>query len=371
MTLNKLGIIGLAVILASGCAAKRELAEGGFDYLEVEDRGQLTFPSDLDARAQRAQFQIPELSEQQREGSLGPAVSVRSPAQVLTLAPGSRVDEATRDTRISFDAVEGVEDLPSWIWNAVEEVVAETGARIVERDNERLIVTAPYRKEHYSQRQGGFLSLFTRNRINFSSEQVLRVEMQSASHRRSSTLDVTATDIQWLRDGRAVARQDIPVMLQRDLEADFLNAVSRRLAVSYEGERLQSARAGVEIRRGETADSSAALILDSSFNVAWALMPGVLERVGFAIEDLNQSEGTYYTSYEPGGKRGFFRRLAFWSRSAEGDLDLSRGTDVVFTVDERDGTTYIVAQIDDEPVSAAQLDAWFPVFADAFRDNTD
>lgn len=371
MTFNKLGIIGLAVVLVSGCAAQRELAEGGFDYLEVEDRGQLTFPSDLEARPQRAQFQIPPLSEQQRGGSLGKAVSVRSPAQVLTLAPGSRVDEASRETRIAFDAVEGIEDLPNWVWDAVEVVVAETGATVVERDAERLIVTAPYRIEQYSQRRGGFFSMFRRDRIRFASEQALRIEMQAASHRRSAALDVTATDIRWLRDGQAVARQDVPVMLQRDLEVGFLNNVSRHLARGYESERLQAAQAGIDLRRGENADGNAAFILDSSFTVAWALMPGVFERSGFEIEDLNQSEGIYYTAYEPGGKRGIFRRLAFWSRAAEGDLDLSRGTDVVFTVDERDGVTYIVAQIDDEPVSAEQLDAWFPVFARAFRDSDD
>lgn len=371
MTFNKLGIIGLAVVLVSGCAAQRELAEGGFDYLEVEDRGQLTFPEDLEARQQRAQFQIPPLSDQQRGGSLGEAVSVRSPAQVLSLAPGSRVDEATRESRIAFDAVEGISDLPSWVWDAVEEVVAETGAQIIERDSERLIVTAPYRIEQYSQRRGGFFSLFSRERIRFSSEQALRIEMQAASHRRSAALDVTATDIRWLRNGQAVSRENVPVMLQRDLEVGFLNQVSQRLARSYEGERLQAAQLGIDLRRGENADANAAFIIDSSFTVAWALMPGVFERAGFAIDDLNQSEGTYYTSYEPGGKRSIFRRLAFWSRAQEGDLPLDRGTEVVFTVDERDGVTYIVAQIDDEPVSAEQLDAWFPVFARAFRDSDD
>ena len=60
------------------------------------------------------------------------------------------------------------------------------------------------------------------------------------------------------------------------------------------------------LRRGENADANAAFIIDSSFTVAWALMPGVFERAGFAIDDLNQSEGTYYTSYEARWQTGAY-----------------------------------------------------------------
>ena len=75
----------------------------------------------------------------------------------------------TRESRIAFDAVEGISDLPSWVWDAVEEVVAETGAQIIERDSERLNRrdSKPYRIEQYSQRRGGFFSLFSRERIRF------------------------------------------------------------------------------------------------------------------------------------------------------------------------------------------------------------
>ena len=59
---------------------------------------------------------------------------------------------------------------------------------------------------------------------------------------------------------------------------------------------------------------------------------------------------------------GIFRRLAFWSRAQEeGDLPPDRGTKVVFySRRARDGVTYIVAQIDDEPVSAEQTGRLVP-----------
>ena len=81
-------------------------------------------------------------------GSLGEAVSVRSPSASSFIS--SRVVALTKqhvNHVLPLTPVEGISDLPSWVWDAVEEVVAETGAQIIERDSERLIVTAPYRIE--------------------------------------------------------------------------------------------------------------------------------------------------------------------------------------------------------------------------------
>ncbi len=371
MKFNKVWIVALGALVISGCAAQRDLAEGSFDYLEVEDHGALNAPENLDVPQQRAQYRLPTLSSEQQEGSIGQAVSVRSPRQVLTLAPGSRVDEGSNETRLAFDAVEGITDLPDWVWRAVVAVVGDLDAEIIENNPQERIVTARFTKEQYSLGREGFINRLRRVRDVYASEQVLTIEMQAASHRRSAVIDARASEITWLENGNPVSAQDTPVMLQRELEAGILNDISAYLARNYANEQIADARRGVEIRQSETADGFAAIVFDSTFNVAWSLMPGVLENSGFVIDDFNQSEGVYYTSYEPAGKRSFFRRLAFWTDTERGELPLTVGTEVEFNVDDRDGVIYVIPYIDEEPASAEQVAEWMPVFARAFREQTE
>lgn len=371
MKFNKVLIVALGAVMVSGCAAQRDLAEGSFDYLEVEDHGALTAPEGLYVPQQRAQYRLPTLSTEQREGSIGQAVSVRSPRQMLTLAPGSRVDEGSNETRLAFDAVEGITDLPDWVWRAVVAVIDELDAEVIEHNPQERIVTARFSKQHYTLGREGFINRLRRVRDEYTSEQVLTIEMQAASHRRSAVIDARASEITWFENGTPASAQDTPVMLQRELEAGILNDVSAYLARNYSSDQIADARRGVEIRQGETADGFAAIVFDSNFNVAWSLMPGVLESSGFVIEDFNQSEGVYYTSYEPAGKRSFVRRLAFWQAKERGELPITVGTEIEFNVDDRDGVIYVIPYIDEEPATAEQVAEWMPVFARAFREQTE
>lgn len=371
MKFSKVVVAALSAVVISGCASHRDLAEGGFDYLEVEERAELTAPEGLQVPVQRAQFRLPQLSAEQREGSIGAAVSVRSPRQVLTLAPGSRVEEGSAETRLAFDAVEGISDLPNWVWSGVEAVFADLGVEIVSHDPQERIVTARFEQEQYTITRPGFFNRLRRERDVYSSMQVISLEMQAASHRRSAVIDANVSEVAWLVNGREASSQDTPVMLVRELEANILNRVSLHLNRNYAADRMADARQGIEISQVDTPDGLAAISFRTSFNVAWGLMPSILENVGFEIEDFNQSEGVLYTEYAPGGKRGFFSRLAFWRSRETGNLPLAVGTEVEFSVDERDGVIYLVATIDEQPISAEQLQAWMPVFAQAFREQTE
>jgi outer membrane protein assembly factor BamC len=58
------------------------------------------------------------------------------------------------------------------------------------------------------------------------------------------------------------------------------------------------------------------LVIDQDFPQAWRLTGLALDRVGFAVQDQDRTQGIYYVRYESGftpkKKRGFFSRLAFW-----------------------------------------------------------
>lgn len=59
------------------------------------------------------------------------------------------------------------------------------------------------------------------------------------------------------------------------------------------------------------------LILDNEFRRAWRATGVALDRVGFAVEDKDRSQGVYYVRYDDPSKgqkkKGFMSKLAFWS----------------------------------------------------------
>jgi outer membrane protein assembly factor BamC len=64
-------------------------------------------------------------------------------------------------------------------------------------------------------------------------------------------------------------------------------------------------------------DSGAMLVVYEDFSRAWRRTGVALDRVGFAVEDRNRSDGTYYVRYSDPlagqEKDGMLSKLAFWS----------------------------------------------------------
>ncbi len=89
------------------------------------------------------------------------------------------------------------------------------------------------------------------------------------------------------------------------------------------GETSQRQRA--QLVRG--ADS-VSMNIDEGFSRAWRLTGLALDRVGFAVEDRNRSDGIYYVRYrDPGAdqkkEKGWLSKLAFWSSDEKIDEDSS------------------------------------------------
>jgi len=66
--------------------------------------------------------------------------------------------------------------------------------------------------------------------------------------------------------------------------------------------------------------SGAMLIIYEDFSRAWRRTGIALDRVGFAVEDRNRSDGTYYVRYSDplaDEDKGVLSKLAFWSSDDE------------------------------------------------------
>ncbi|WP_194755450.1 outer membrane protein assembly factor BamC [Aliidiomarina indica] len=358
-------LLAMGVAMVSGCTSSRDLADGGFGYLDVEERPPLVIPENLEERPSQTQFEVPAKTPEMQNAPKGAAVSIRSPRQILALAPGSRVEESSRTSTLSFDAVDGVSDLPAWVWSEVERILRDSGANFAEYEDERLIVTDRFRMQQHTIPRTGFFNRIRGQRVAVESEQTLTVAMTAPSHRRTVSVTVNADQINWLEDGRAVREDRLPAMLQRNIEADFLNTLSSNLNQSYTAGRVAAVQTGLEFDISETADGYPAVRFFGDFNTGWIIWPGVMADLGFVVEDLNQTDGMYYGEYQPGGKRGWFSRM--FRRGERGPLDLARGTEVNFSVDEENGLVFVVPMIDGNPIDRSMLDAWVPALEEAFR----
>ena len=130
------------------------------------------------------------------------------------------------------------------------------------------------------------------------------------------------------------------------LEAEML----RRLMV-YLGVNDQQASSALAAR-GETAKprsrlnktkDRASLEINESFNRSWRLVGIALDRVGFAVEDRNRSQGIYYVRYnDPVAgvqDEGLLSKLAFWRDS---DIDIDKDSQHQVKLDGRADITEVV-----------------------------
>lgn len=358
--------VATAVIAAVGCSSQRDQAQGNFDYLSTEERGALLVPEGMTPVVQHPDFVIPQGANYQ--GPLGSRQSIRSPRQVMPLVPGSRIEEGSREARIWFDAIEDMNNVADWVWEELTALLEEREIPLEEVSERSRIVTGIIEQEQGTRSRGGFWAGLRRDRIQFTSTHRLTIDMQAPSHGRTASLDVNASDINWYEDGRSAEQ---PAYFQRELEASFLNALAMRMQRNFEQQRVAEARATRTLRHAENPRGEPAYALDVSFDAGWVMMPGVFEYLGFVVEDLSQTDGIYYVNYQPGGRPGFFSRLAFWRSEDRGMLGLPRGDDYQFEIDEVDGVFYIVIRYQGEVLDEETMDELFPVFAEAFSEHSD
>lgn len=99
----------------------------------------------------------------------------------------------------------------------------------------------------------------------------------------------------------------------------YLGVTEKRAANAAAG---ADAGAGPAVARPTTArmvpdGAGSALVISEEFRRAWRQTGVALDRVGFAVEDRDMSNGTYFVRYDPGSestqkKEGFFSKMAFW-----------------------------------------------------------
>ncbi|UCC56872.1 MAG: outer membrane protein assembly factor BamC [Gammaproteobacteria bacterium] len=104
-----------------------------------------------------------------------------------------------------------------------------------------------------------------------------------------------------------------------ELEAEMLKRLVVYLGVEQQRAQAMLARQSEPKARAQLITDSAGslLIVGEDFSRAWRRTGVALDRVGFAVEDRNRSEGVYYVRYSDPlsgqDEKGLLSSLAFWS----------------------------------------------------------
>jgi outer membrane protein assembly factor BamC len=114
-----------------------------------------------------------------------------------------------------------------------------------------------------------------------------------------------------------------------ELEAEMLKRLMVYLGVEEQKAQVmlaQDSAARVRAQMVTEADGST-LLVNEDFSRAWRRTGVALDRVGFAVEDRNRTDGTYFVRYnDPLGDQnseGVLSKLAFWS-SDDKDKDATQ-----------------------------------------------
>jgi outer membrane protein assembly factor BamC len=104
-----------------------------------------------------------------------------------------------------------------------------------------------------------------------------------------------------------------------ELEAEMMKRMMVFLGVEEQRARVLVARQAEPKARAQlvTGDDGSMLIVSEDFSRAWRRTGVALDRVGFAVEDRDRSDGIYYVRYSDPlatqDEKGLLSGLAFWS----------------------------------------------------------
>lgn len=112
------------------------------------------------------------------------------------------------------------------------------------------------------------------------------------------------------------------------LEAEMLNRIMVYLGVSEQrarGALAGSGKPAIPLSTLQRSRDEVSLEISEGFDRAWRITGVALDRVGFAVEDRDRKEGTYYVRYsDPMAgqeEKGFLAKLAFWRNDDEFSVD--------------------------------------------------
>jgi outer membrane protein assembly factor BamC len=332
--LFRLTILLILIALVTACSSS-----GGF--FSTDDKSyrtqrqtvdNLEIPPDLSSSAIEDAMEIPggvsasysDYRSRQQGGNSG-SVSSLAGSQVLPEFSGIEYRRDGDQRWLVIDAP------PEQVWPKVVEFWRQNGLLLEQQDPTIGVMTTDWLESRADIKQG-VITEFLRKTLDsiYSSatRDQFRVRLERGEKPGTTELYLTHRGMEEKLvenvSGEADTTYWTPRPTDPETEAAMLRSLMVYLGVSEEKAEQAVAKTQPEAQRSRLVKTSDAveLVVDEGFARAWRLTGVALDRVGFAVEDRDRSQGIYYVRYhalEDKKKKGFFSKLAFWS--SDDDID--------------------------------------------------
>ncbi len=209
---------------------------------------------------------------------------VRSPAQVLALAEGSWVEEGDTEARVHFDKNDGIEDLEAFIWQSLNDLLAQHNVSSTKLNDSQL------QSDWYAltkQIDGWFWE--EEKKV---SRQKFMFTLEAEEHKRTVAVSAKLTDFE-------AAGKPLTNLMQQQLEVGALNAFIAQFDYNYRNLALElnKKRGIVSLEMGFDDKGNAAFVTEQRTEDVFERFPTFLERVGFTIDEIEQDRGLIFATY--------------------------------------------------------------------------
>jgi len=214
-------------------------------------------------------------------------LALRPPQQVLTLAAGSWLEQNDKLARVFFDKNDGIEDLTSFIWQAVDSVAAEKQISFESMNKEQgealtdwYSVITPSSKWFWQEE-------------TTPSKQKYKFTVSQSEHQRTASLSAELVDYQ-------SDEIELTELLKQQLEVRALNQIIAEFDYQYRlllvELRKQQGQLALDI--GFDPNGNAAMVAVQPVNIVIANLANVLERLNFTIISVDGEKDELHVRYE-------------------------------------------------------------------------
>jgi outer membrane protein assembly factor BamC len=311
-------VIGsLAGMLLAACSTADKSSGKSIDYKKSQTTEALEVPPDLTSSTIN---DAPEMLD--KAGTSFTEFSDTNPAiGVANVLPDQENMRVERDGDQQWLIIQGE---PQQLWPRVRDFWSKEGILIKTEDPRVGIIVTEWAENRADIPQGPI-----RNLIGKAIDQVYsaatrdqyRVRLENGPTPGTTELFLTHRGVEEVVSG---SPEDSTTTWKSrppdpELEAEMLKRLVVYLGVEEQRAQAMLGRQSEPKARAQlvTNDSGSLLIIAEDFSRAWRRTGVALDRVGFAVEDRNRSDGIYYVRYSDPlssqDQEGLLSSLAFWS----------------------------------------------------------
>ncbi|HFQ5325754.1 TPA: outer membrane protein assembly factor BamC [Vibrio vulnificus] len=329
---RQLVLSSLAVFVLSACsgsATQRRQAKDDFAYLETPPLEQWQLPEGATPQFY-PNYNIP---QGDFAGGIGKQVDIRPPQQILELIPGARYERNQGEVTLWLIKQEEADE----VWQTVKDMLAERRIPIdMQSDTHIETGWVTWRSEDEEMEIGSRYA----------------IDRFEANNRHGFKINL----VDW-REGTEL--KPVTVTNKERYNVFMTNLVTSQYDQVKRDEaqrRAQELVKQIPITMGTDRSGFPVIIARTPYNVLWQRLPMILPKMGFTIDERNQSQGTIKAKYASPDDE-------FWNEIGVKPMELKSGTYTFLFGDLGNRTSINVTDSSGKPVEEAFLKSMAPVLA--------